>query len=87
MFKVNPKLQWGKIRLVKPPKSKQERVIQFHLEFQRWLVISPAWMRSIRRKKMTYVERLEMFFVVNNVPEEKKAAILLTLMGGRCMIC
>ena len=32
---------------------------------------------------LTYVERLEMFFVVNNVPEERKAAILLTLMGGK----
>ena len=31
---------------------------------------------------LTYVERLEMFFVVNNVPEDKKAASLLTLMGG-----
>ena len=32
---------------------------------------------------LTYVERLEMFFVVNNVPEDKKAASLLTLMGGK----
>ena len=32
---------------------------------------------------LTYVERLEMFFVVNNVPENKKAASLLTLMGGK----
>ena len=32
---------------------------------------------------MTYVERSEMFFVVNNVPEDKKAASLLTLMGGK----
>ena len=31
----------------------------------------------------TYVERLEMFFVVNNVPDDKKAASLLTLIGGR----
>ena len=31
----------------------------------------------------TYVERLEMFFVVNNVPNEKKAASLLTLIGGK----
>ena len=31
----------------------------------------------------TYVERLEMFFVVNNVPDGKKAASLLTLIGGR----
>ena len=31
---------------------------------------------------MTYVERSEMFFVVNNVPEDKKAASLLTLMGA-----
>ena len=29
---------------------------------------------------LTYVERLEMFFVENNVPEDKKAASLLTLM-------
>lgn len=32
---------------------------------------------------LTYVERLEMFFVVNNVPEQKKAASLLTLIGGK----
>ena len=32
---------------------------------------------------LTYVERLEMFFVVNNVPEDKKATSLLTLMGGK----
>ena len=32
---------------------------------------------------LTYVERLEMFFVENNVPEDKKAASLLTLMGGK----
>jgi len=31
----------------------------------------------------TYVERLEMFLVVNNVPEDTKAASLLTLMGGK----
>lgn len=31
----------------------------------------------------TYVERLEMFFAVNNVPDSKKAASLLTLIGGR----
>ena len=31
----------------------------------------------------TYVERLEMFFVVNNVPDEKKAASLLTLIGEK----
>ena len=31
----------------------------------------------------TYVESLEMFFVVNNVPNEKKAASLLTLIGGK----
>ena len=31
----------------------------------------------------TYVERLEMFFVVNNVPNEKKAASLLTFIGGK----
>ncbi|KAK2566246.1 hypothetical protein P5673_009718 [Acropora cervicornis] len=31
----------------------------------------------------TYVERLEMFFVVNNVPNDNKAASLLTLIGGR----
>ncbi|XP_067017870.1 uncharacterized protein [Acropora muricata] len=31
----------------------------------------------------TYVERLEMFFVVNNVPDDTKAASLLTLIGGR----
>ena len=31
----------------------------------------------------TYVERLEMFFVVNKVPDDKKAASLLTLIGGR----
>ena len=30
----------------------------------------------------TYVERLEMFFVVN-VPNEKKAASLLTIIGGK----
>ena len=30
----------------------------------------------------TYVERLEMFFVVN-VPTEKKAASLLTIIGGK----
>ena len=30
----------------------------------------------------TYVERLEMFFMVNNVPDGKKAASLLTLIGG-----
>ncbi|KAK2547270.1 hypothetical protein P5673_032858 [Acropora cervicornis] len=30
-----------------------------------------------------YVERLEIFFVVNNVPDDKKAASLLTLIGGR----
>ena len=32
---------------------------------------------------LTYVERLEMFFAVNNVPEHKKAASLLTLIGGK----
>jgi len=32
---------------------------------------------------LTYIERLEMFFVVNSVPEDKKAASLLTLMGGK----
>ena len=32
---------------------------------------------------LTYVERLEMFFVVNNVLEDKKGASLLTLMGGK----
>ena len=32
---------------------------------------------------LTLVERLEMFSVVNNVPEDKKAASLLTLMGGK----
>ncbi|KAK2567973.1 hypothetical protein P5673_007873 [Acropora cervicornis] len=32
---------------------------------------------------LTYVERLEMFFVVNNVPDDKKAASLLALIGGR----
>ena len=31
----------------------------------------------------TYVERLEMFLVVNNVPDEKKAASVLTLIGGK----
>ena len=31
----------------------------------------------------TYVERLEMLFVVNNVPEYKKAASLVTLIGGK----
>ena len=31
----------------------------------------------------TYVERLEMFFVGNNVPNEKKAASFLTLIGGK----
>ena len=31
---------------------------------------------------LTYVERSEMFFVVNNVPEDKKAASLLILMGA-----
>ena len=31
----------------------------------------------------TYVERLEMFFVVNNVRESKKASSLLTLIGGK----
>ena len=31
----------------------------------------------------TYVECLEMFFVVNNVPDGKNAASLLTLIGGR----
>ena len=31
----------------------------------------------------TYVERLEMFFILNNVPNEKKAASLLTLIGGK----
>lgn len=30
---------------------------------------------------LTYLERLEIFFVVNNVPEDKKAASLLTLIG------
>ena len=30
----------------------------------------------------TYVERLEMFFMVN-VPNEKKAASLLTFIGGK----
>ena len=32
---------------------------------------------------LTYVESLEMFFVVNNVPNEKKAASLLILIGGK----
>jgi len=32
---------------------------------------------------LTYIERLEMFFVVNSVPKDKKAASLLTLMGGK----
>lgn len=31
----------------------------------------------------TYVEHLEMFFVVNNVPEDKSEASLITLMGGK----
>ena len=31
----------------------------------------------------TYVERLEMFCVVNNVPDEKRASNLLTLIGGK----
>ena len=31
----------------------------------------------------TYVERLQMFFVVNNVPDSKKATSLLTLTGAR----
>lgn len=31
----------------------------------------------------TYVERLEMFFAVNNVPNEKKTASLLTFIGGK----
>ena len=33
---------------------------------------------------LTCVERLEFFFVVNNVPEDKKAASLPTLMGVYC---
>ena len=32
---------------------------------------------------LTYVERLEMIFAVNNVPEDKKAASLLVLVGGK----
>ena len=32
---------------------------------------------------LTYIERLQMFFVVNNVPEYMKAASLLNLMGGK----
>ena len=31
----------------------------------------------------TYVERLKMFFVGNNVPNEKKVASFLTLTGGK----
>lgn len=32
---------------------------------------------------LTYIERLKMFFIVNNVPEDKKVASLVTLMGGK----
>ena len=31
----------------------------------------------------TYVERLEMFFVLSNVPDEKRAASLLTFIDGK----
>ena len=32
---------------------------------------------------LTYVERLERLFIVNNVPEDRKAASLRTLIGGK----
>ena len=34
----------------------------------------------------TYVERLEIFFVVNNVPEDKTGPSLLTLMGEKMYV-
>ena len=58
--------------MMKRTKSKQERVIQFG----RMDASNPK-----EEEWLTYVERLEMFFVLNNVPEDNNAARLLTLKG------
>ena len=32
---------------------------------------------------LAYIERLEQFFVVNSIPDEKKVATLLTVIGKK----
>jgi len=61
-------VQAGPSNPVRAMASYFSRMDVFHPKEEEWL---------------TYIERLEMFFVVNSVPEDKKAASLLTLMSGK----
>ena len=68
---------------MKPPQSKQAGAInQVPPGGQAMASYSGRMNRFIPKEEewLTYVERLELFFVINSVPEDKKAASLHTLM-------
>ena len=43
--------------------------------------------RPDREELSTYLERVEIFFAANDVPDEKKVPVLLNAIGGVCTEC